>query len=110
MKITIQKLEIEGNGNKILDIDKLECNIPDSLVQTIITLSQSKKTDNNEMLFKIAEEQKNDYLNVFHAIKEEQLRNEIEKLHKEIQTIQMEHQNSIGQLSDSIKDFATNIV
>ena len=45
MKISIQKLEIENNGNRILDIDKLECNIPDSLVQTIITLSQAKKTD-----------------------------------------------------------------
>ena len=45
MKITIQKLEIEGNGNKILDIDKFECNIPDSLLQTIISLSQAKKTD-----------------------------------------------------------------
>jgi len=32
MKISIQKLEIENNGNKILDIDKLECNILDSLV------------------------------------------------------------------------------
>jgi len=45
MKISIQKLEIGNNGNKILDIDKLECNIPDSLVQTIIALNQTKKTD-----------------------------------------------------------------
>ena len=83
MKISIQKLEIEANENKILDIDKFECNIPDSLLQTIIAISQTKKTDNNEMFSKIAEEQKQAYLELFYAMEKEQLKKTIEELKKD---------------------------
>ncbi len=110
MKISAQEFGIESeNKNKILNIEKFECNILDNLLETIINLSQMKKTDDSNMLLMAIEKQKLEFQQAIYSKKKEELRNEIDKIHEEVETTRIECQNTFELLSNSFSNFAKDI-